>query len=93
MRVLTATAMMVALWARGAAGQGSKCMYANEFFTPGSVSCQNGRQYRCVAGSWQPNGLECADTKADADEAGVDVDPSRRAPKVRQPSAPSVPQD
>jgi len=64
-----------------------------DYFSSGSISCENGKQYRCVAGSWQPNGLECADTNADEDQPGLDVDPSRSAPGVRQPAPPAVPQD
>ncbi len=103
MRVLATVLLVLALGASRAPGQGNQCMYANQFFSPGSVSCQDGKQYRCAAGSWQPTGLECADTKADHDQAGLDVDPSRAAPTVpqpsvgdtgvRQPALPSVPQD
>ena len=102
-RVLAPILLMLALGATGALGQGDQCMYADQFFPAGSVSCQNGKQYRCVAGSWQAKGLECADTKADHDQEGLEIDPGRAAPEVRQPglrdpgvtqpAAPAVPQD
>jgi hypothetical protein len=103
MRVLATVLLVLALGASRAPGQGNQCMYANQFFSPGSVSCQNGKQYRCAGGSWQPAGLDCADTKADDDQPGLDVDPSRAAPTarqpgvqdrgVRQPALPTVPHD
>jgi hypothetical protein len=93
MRMLAAVAVGFVLGATSASGQGSQCMYANQFFSSGSMSCQDGQQYRCVAGSWKASGLGCADTKADSDQPGLNVDPSRRAPGVRQPAPPSVPQD
>src|SRR5206468_4293864 len=79
------TLLVLVLGARQAPGQGSQCMYASQYFNSGSISCQNGKQYRCVAGSWQANGLGCSDTKADADQPALNVDPSRGAPGVRQP--------
>jgi len=48
-----------------------RCMYADRFFSAGAVSCQGGAQYRCVAGSWKANGLQCADTGADADDPAM----------------------
>jgi len=98
MRILGAMLLVLGLGVTAVRGQDKQCMYANEFFSPGTVSCQGGAQYRCVAGSWQPIGLGCADTKADADEEGLRVDPSRGAPTVgepgiKQPSAPTVPRD
>ena len=102
-RVLAPMLLTLAFGATGALGQGDQCMYAEQFFPPGSISCQNGKQYRCVAGSWQPKGLECADTKADDDQEGLELDPGAAAPKVRQPglrdrgvtqpAPPTVPQD
>ena len=83
-------------------GQGKQCMFANEFFSPGDVSCQAGKQFRCVAGSWQAVGTECSDDAADADEEGLEVDPGVRSPKVKEPpvkepavkgqTAPTIPQ-
>jgi|RhiMetdeSRZDD1v2_1073273.scaffolds.fasta_scaffold3466992_1 hypothetical protein len=93
MRVIAATLLVLVLGARSAPGQGSQCMYSNQYFSSGSISCQNGKQHRCVAGAWQPSGLDCADSKADADQPGLDVDPSRGAPGIRQPVPPAVPQD
>jgi hypothetical protein len=98
MRTLVMTLAVVGLGATGALGQGSQCTYRNQFFSSGAVSCQDGAQYRCVAGAWQANGLQCADSNADGDQGALQVDPSRGAPKVhdpavRQPSPPVVPQD
>ena len=103
MRLMTTVALVLALGATGARAQGNQCMYANQFFSSGSVSCQDGKQFRCRSGSWEPSGLDCADTGADHDQGALNVDPSRAAPKVRQPGvrdpgvrqpgAPVVPQD
>jgi len=103
MRVMATVALVLALGTFGARAQGSQCMYASQFFASGSVSCQDGSQYRCAAGTWKPTGLDCADTKADRDQGGLAVDPSRAAPPVRQPgvrdpgvrqpTAPVVPRD
>jgi hypothetical protein len=93
MRMFAVVVVGLGLGASSASGQGSQCMYANQLFSVGSVSCQDGQQYQCVAGAWKANGLGCADTKADADQPGMNVDPSRRAPGVRQPAPPSVPRD
>jgi len=96
MRTLTATLVMLALGTATALGDDTRCMYRSRFFSPGDVSCQGGAQYRCVARSWQATGLGCADTTGD--EEGLQVDPSRRAPTVRdsgvnQPPPPAVPGD
>ena len=93
MRMLATALLVLVLGAGSALGQGSQCMYANQFFPSGSISCQDGKQYRCAAGAWQPSGLDCADTSADRDQPGVGVDPSRAAPRVRQPTVPGIPQD
>jgi hypothetical protein len=85
MRVMATLALVLALGPTAARAQGSQCMYANQFFSSGSVSCQNGKQFRCRAGSWEPSGLDCADTSADQDQGALNVDPSRAAPAVRQP--------
>ena len=87
---------IVAILALGATSALADCMYAQQSFSPGEVSCQGGRQYRCVARAWQPTGLDCADTYGD--EEGLHVNPSRQSPKVRepgvaQPPSPAVPQD
>jgi hypothetical protein len=79
-----------------ARGQGDQCMYGGQVFTSGTVSCQDGKQQKCVAGTWQPNGLDCAVAPADSDEPLLRVDPSRGAPAVRepnvgQPAAPTAP--
>jgi len=68
-----------------------RCMYANQLMSPGEVSCQGGMQFRCAHGSWQDTGLHCADTTGD--EEGLQVDPSRKAPRVREPGVaqPSAP--
>jgi hypothetical protein len=76
---------MLVLEARQAPGQGSQCTYANQYFNSGSTSCQNGTQYRCVAGRWEANGLACADTGVDEGQPELNVDPSRSDPSVRQP--------
>jgi hypothetical protein len=85
MRVAIAMLLVLALGARKTSAQGDQCTYADQYFASGSTSCQDGRQYRCVAGSWKPNGLECSDAAADADQPALRVDPSRAAPTVRQP--------
>ena len=85
MRVLTGTLLVLAIGATEARAQGSQCTYANQYFNSGSISCQNGKEYRCVVGRWEANGLDCSDTKADAAQPELNVDPSRGAPGVRQP--------
>ena len=98
MRVLAAMLVLLAFSAGPALSQGQRCMYANEFFSSGAISCQAGTQFRCVAGAWQRLGLGCADTKAESDEEGLQVDPSRQAPgvgdpAVKQPGPPTVPKN
>ena len=51
-----------------------------------------------IDGAWQRRGLGCADTKAESDEEGLQVDPSRQAPgvgdpAVKQPGPPTVPKN
>ena len=74
----------------------AECMYRQQFFAAGEVSCQAGVQYRCAGDSWQSTGLDCADTQGA--EEGLHVDPSRQAPRVRergveQPPVPTAPHD
>jgi hypothetical protein len=88
--------LAVVILALSATSALADCMYRQQFFSAGAVSCQGGAQYRCVKDSWQATGLDCADTQGD--EEGLHVDPSRQAPKVRehgiaQPPSPAVPQD
>lgn len=83
MRLLAVTSVMLALGAAAASGD-ERCTYGSQFFSPGATSCQGGMQFSCVAGAWQPTGLGCAD--ATGDQEGLQVDPSRRAPAVRDPS-------
>ena len=75
---------------------GNQCMYADQYFSSGSVACQGGVQFRCANGSWESTGLGCSDLRPQQDQPAVLDDPSRQAPgvrdpSVRQPSAPSVP--
>lgn len=98
MRMLATMLVLLGLAAAPARGAEKQCMYGQEFFSVGDVSCQGGAQFRCVAGSWQATGLDCADSAADGGESEMRVDPSRKAPAVRepavkQPAAPAVPQD
>src|SRR5262245_22578058 len=86
MRTMLAAMVLVLGLAATSLAQGNQCMYGNQFFSPGDVSCQGGAQFRCAAGSWQAVGLTCSDTAADADEGAVKVDPSVHAPKVKEPS-------
>jgi hypothetical protein len=84
--------------AAAARGQGGQCMYGGQVFASGAVSCQEGKQQKCVAGSWRPNGLDCAVAPADSDEPLLRVDPGRGAPAVRepnvgQPAAPAAPKN
>ena len=95
MRRLAATSVVLVLGAT-AAWSDDRCMYRNEFFSAGAVSCQAGRQFRCAAGAWQATGLGCADTTGD--EEGLQVDPGGSAPAIRepsvaQPSPPAAPAD
>ena len=87
--------VLVVLVAGGvtALAEDKRCMYLNQFVAPGEVSCQQGTQFRCAGGSWQPTGLHCADTTGD--EEGLQVDPSRAMPKVREPGVaqPGAPQN
>ena len=70
------------------------CAYRGQPFAEGDVSCQDGRQFRCAGGKWDPIGTECADT--DPGDAGVKVrpgvtEPAVREPGVREPSSPKQP--
>jgi hypothetical protein len=94
MRLLAASLVMLGLAAASVQADGAQCMYRNEIFSAGDVSCQAGAQYRCSAGAWQATGTDCADTTGD--EEGLQVNPGRGAPAVPnhgvdQPSAPAVP--
>jgi hypothetical protein len=86
MRILATMLMMCGLVAGPARGEDTRCMYAQEFFSAGAVSCQAGMQFRCVEGTWKATGLDCADTRADDAEPDTLVDPRRTAPPVREPS-------
>jgi hypothetical protein len=68
------------------------CSYRMQAFSEGTTSCQSGTQFRCVGGSWQNVGTQCAD--GDPGDAGVRVDPGVNQPKVREPGVrePSVQQ-
>jgi hypothetical protein len=76
------------------------CSYRMQAFSEGAVSCQSGTQFRCVSGSWQNVGTQCADQ--DPGDAGVKVQPgvnqptvggpAVREPSVRQPGGPAEPQ-
>ena len=68
------------------------CSYRMQAFSEGTVSCQDGRQFRCAGGKWQDVGTGCAD--ADPGDAGVKVQPGVNEPKVREPGVadPSVKQ-
>ena len=59
------------------------CSYRMQAFSEGTVSCQDGRQFRCAGGNWQAVGTECAD--ADPGDAGVKVQPGVNEPSVREP--------
>jgi hypothetical protein len=70
---------------------GRPCSLAWRPFGDGSVSCQSGRQFRCVDGSWQPVGTSCAgEEQADS---GLGVRPEVEQPAVQQPAVvqPAVP--
>jgi hypothetical protein len=60
-----------------------RCMWQNDFYDPGSVSCQDGIQARCVNRAWQPTGEQCAgDAPAGS---GEDSAPGVAEPRVGQP--------
>ena len=66
------------------AAQAPQCMYAERFFSSGSVSCQSGREFRCVEGAWKSVGVECADDGAGVKVPGVN-EPPVRSPSVKEP--------
>ena len=43
----------------------SQCMWAQNFYGPDALSCQDGTQMKCVDGRWQPTGSQCADDAGD----------------------------
>jgi len=59
-------------------------MYRAQPFSEGTVSCQHGRQLRCVGGKWEDVGSECADD--DPGDAGVEVRPGVGEPAVAEPA-------
>jgi hypothetical protein len=63
---------------------GQPCWFAWRAFAEGSVSCQSGRQFRCVNQTWQEIGTTCADV--DPRESGAQVRPGVNAPLVKQPA-------
>jgi hypothetical protein len=70
-----------------AQADGKPCSYAWKPFADGSVSCQDGQQFRCADGAWQNVGTACAD--ADPGDAGVAVRPAVNEPTVKDPRDPS----
>lgn len=89
MRVLVGA--VVVMLSGGVARGDERCMYAGQFFSPGAVACQSGRQFRCVAGVWQAVGSDCADRDAAVDQPAILDDPGDQAPAVRQPAVPGEP--
>ncbi len=92
-RGLLTIAVTLGLGATPVLAQDTRCMYAGQFVASGGVTCQRGAQYRCVAGSWQSTGLDCADTTGD--QEGLQVDPSRQAPAIGEPAVrqPTMPKE
>jgi hypothetical protein len=76
-----------------ARGADQQCMFDQESFPSGSVSCQRGQQFLCVSGGWKGTGLGCADENAHGDEPGIHVAPGVRDPVVQQPAPPSQPHE
>ena len=90
MRGFVGLVAFVAVTVTTARGE-EKCMYAQQFFSPGAVSCQSGAQYRCTGGSWQAVGSDCSDVNPGLDQPAILVAPGNQAPGVRQPGMPGEP--
>jgi hypothetical protein len=81
----TAALFVVAMgFATTAAAAGQQCSFGWRPYSEGSVSCQSGRQFRCVNGAWQDVGTGCADE--DPGDSGTRVQPGVNEPTVRDPS-------
>ena len=63
---------------------GPVCSYNWRAYSEGSTSCQSGQQFRCVNGSWQNVGTQCADD--DPGDSGSRVQPGVNEPRVKDPS-------
>jgi hypothetical protein len=35
------------------------CYFEGKAFSEGALSCQNGREFKCRGGEWEPTGYEC----------------------------------
>ena len=83
MRRVAAALFVAGMGVAPLATAGQPCAFALRPFAEGSVSCQAGRQFRCVNGTWQEIGTTCADI--DPRESGDQVGPGVDAPRVKQP--------
>ena len=70
--------------ASGAQADGKPCSFDWKPFPDGSVSCQDGQQFRCADGAWQSIGTACA--REDPTASGSGVRPGVNAPTVKEPT-------
>ena len=84
MRWVGAALLLAGVGIEPMATAGEQCAFALRAFAEGAVSCQAGRQFRCVNGTWREIGTTCADV--DPRESGVQVRPGVNVPLVKQPA-------
>lgn len=66
-----------------AQADGKPCSYSWRPFPDGSVSCQDGQQFRCADGAWKSIGTACA--REDPGDSGSAVRPGVNVPTVKEP--------
>lgn len=77
--IVAGLGVLLAGWARA----DQQCMWGGRFYAPGAVSCQNGSQAKCGAGTWQMTGERCAGQAADP--SGEEDEPGAGEPAVAVP--------